>query len=121
MRKIDSVNTEFFRLIDMMGWTQAEAARRLHLSEGSISHYRQGIGVPRHTTMELLKRITLSEYPQALSPGQIMEAAPPYQTSMEASELMDTLRSLSKRDRETVFEVAKFLAYRIKGGPPYIS
>jgi transcriptional regulator with XRE-family HTH domain len=54
----DPLNTEFARLLRRSGWTQAEAARELHLSPSTVSLYMSGGTRPSVTVIQLFKVLT---------------------------------------------------------------
>lgn len=55
------------RLLEVSGWSQAEAARRLYLAPSNISQYKNNDNRPSRQVLELFKVLLASEKPQALS------------------------------------------------------
>jgi transcriptional regulator with XRE-family HTH domain len=52
-----SLNKEFLALVQNAGWSQAEAARRLHLTAGAVSQICRRRTRPRAATVALLRRL----------------------------------------------------------------
>lgn len=87
---MDPKKQEFKRLLDLSGWTQAEAARKLELTRGGVNGLVTGKSVPSQATLKLFRLILESERPEALH-----ETAPEYRvTKNRAVELLNQIRGL---------------------------
>jgi transcriptional regulator with XRE-family HTH domain len=54
---MDAKNREFIGLVKAAGWSQAETARRLHITPGAVSQIFNGRTRPHPATLNLLKLI----------------------------------------------------------------
>jgi hypothetical protein len=111
---MDPEKTEFKRLIDLMGWSQTEAARRLRKTPSAINHLvnPDHPNQPTQTMMQLLKLIIASERPDLINPqtyelkeepsGAKPEAA---QLSPRERELIGRLKQLPFAEQEKVYAV----------------
>ena len=77
---MDRIKVEFKRLVELMGWSQTEAARRLRKTPSAINHLvnAEHSNKPSETTMQLLKLIIASERPDLINPQtyELKEARP---------------------------------------------
>jgi len=97
-------NQEFFALLEAIGWSPAEAARRLFISPSNISQYKKGESRPSPTTMGLLKLILATEKPGSLTAAlELSESA----LSKWEREVIEDLRWLHVDDRERVLNTIK--------------
>jgi transcriptional regulator with XRE-family HTH domain len=93
---------EFKRLFDASGWTQAEAARKLHLTRGGVNGIVTGGTVPSASTLDLFRRVLIGEKPEALS-----ERAPEREVSdLSVEEIDGALASLSGEERRKLASLA---------------
>jgi len=109
---------EFKRLIELMGWSQTEAARRLHKTPSAINHLvnPDHPNQPTQTMMQLLKLIIASERPDLINPQtyEFKEAptgakvAYGFLTPKER-ELIEGLKQLSPADQEKVYGIIEVL------------
>jgi transcriptional regulator with XRE-family HTH domain len=92
---------EFIRLFEASGWTQAEVARKLHITRGAVSQLCSGQTRPHERTLDLF-RIALSrikpEVPGMFDPGRFLDL-PAW-----VVDLIEALRKLSEKDRECVLK-----------------
>jgi plasmid maintenance system antidote protein VapI len=126
---MDPEKAEFKRLIDLMGWSQTEAARRLRKTPSAINHLvnPEHPNQPTQTMMQLLKLIIASERPDLINPqtyelkdapsGAKAEAA---QLSPRERALLERLKQLPPSEQEKVYAVIEALlrASGRKGGKP---
>jgi plasmid maintenance system antidote protein VapI len=127
---MDSEKVEFKRLMDLMGWSQTEAARRLRKTPSAINHLvnPDHPNKPTQTMMQLLKLIIASERPDLIN-AQTFElkdapnAIKPETASLSAreKELLEKLRQLPPLEQEKVYAIIMALlktmgAQGAKGG-----
>lgn len=86
------------RLIELAGWSQAEAARRLELSPGAISQICNGKTEPRGATLQLLK-LLLQTTPATRK--RLADPSPQGLADWER-DLLGRLRQISPRQRESL-------------------
>jgi transcriptional regulator with XRE-family HTH domain len=100
---MDPAKTEFKRLIELMGWSQTEAARRLRKTPSAINHLLNPNhpNKPTQTMMQLLKLIIASERPDLLNPQTYELREEPPGTKPEAA-------SLSPQERELIAKLRQF-------------
>jgi hypothetical protein len=114
---------EFKRLVELMGWSKSEAARRLHKTPSAINHLLNPDhpNKPTGTTMELLRHIMAQERPDQIE-GQASEmketqtGADPSasQFSLREQEIIEGLVKLSTKEQEMVQAVMHALL-RVSG------
>jgi len=90
---------EFIGLVKAAGWTQAEAARRLHITPGAISQIFNGMTQPHPGTLNLLKYILATEKPEVL---KAFERARLGGLAPWESQLLEALRALRPAHREAL-------------------
>ena len=75
---MDPEKAEFKRLIDLMEWSQSEAARRLRKTPSAINHLvnPDHPNTPTQTTLQLLKLIIASERPDLFEEAFASEEKP---------------------------------------------
>ncbi len=111
---MDTEKEEFRRLIDLMGWSQTEAARRLHKTPSAINHLvnPDHPNKPTQTMMQLLKLIIAGERPDLFNPQtyELKEKGAPYRVKREAValsprewELIEKLRQFPSEDQERLY------------------
>ncbi len=111
---MDPEKEEFKRLIELMGWSQTEAARRLRKSPSAINHLvnPDHPNKPTQTMMQLLKLIIASERPDLINPQTYMLKEEPSSQKPEAASfslrerlLLEKLKQLPPADQEKVYAV----------------
>src|SRR5580700_9794526 len=124
---MDPEKTEFRRLIELMGWSQTEAARRLHNTPSAIDQVvnRDHPNQPTQTMMQLLKLIIASERPDLINAQtyELKETAegaklPIAQLSARERELIEGLKQLPPAEQEKIYAVIEVMlrATGRKGG-----
>ena len=122
---MDKEKEEFRRLIELMGWSQTEAARRLRKTPSAINHLvnPDHPNKPTQTMMQLLKLIIASERPDLLNTQTDELKETPYGVKQEAAilnsqewELIEKLRQFPPEDQERLYS---FIIAMLKtmGGP----
>jgi plasmid maintenance system antidote protein VapI len=113
---MDVLKAEFRRLIEIMGWTQSEAARMLGKSPAAINHLVNPAhpNKPSETTLRLFKLLIASERPELFNARtfELKEASRGVAVaSLNAKEreLIRRLRLLPRYDREKVYAVISTL------------
>jgi plasmid maintenance system antidote protein VapI len=115
---MDAEKEEFKRLIDLMGWSQTEAARRLHKTPSAINHLLNPNhpNKPTQTMMQLLKLIITSERPDLVNPQTYELKETHYGAKPEAAALspqeralIEKLRQFRPDDQEKVYAVIDVL------------
>jgi transcriptional regulator with XRE-family HTH domain len=99
---------EFKRLIESMGWSQTEAARRLRKRPSAINHLvnPDHPNKPTATTMELLRPIIARERPGLVNTqtGGLKEARPKAtRLSAKERECIEDLRQLPPGDQKKAY------------------
>jgi plasmid maintenance system antidote protein VapI len=123
---MDPEKAEFRRLIELMGWSQTEAARRLHKTPSAINHLinPDHPNKPTQTMMQLLKIIITSEQPDLISAQTSeLKAAPSgakltaAQLSPRERELIEGLKQLPPGEQEKIYAIIEtfFRANGLKG------
>lgn len=109
---VDDLNNEFARLLRVSGWTQAEAARRLHLSPATVSLYLSGHTRPSVTVIQLFKLMLGDTSPIPGQPGADQAEAPPRLPPLEEDEvaLLRELRLLDGTDRRSLIHAFRGIA-----------
>jgi transcriptional regulator with XRE-family HTH domain len=109
---------EFKRLLELMGWSQTEAARRLHITPSAINHLvnPDHPNSPTQTMMQLLKLIIASERPDLINaqtfefkptvPGAKLPAT---QLSPRERRLIEGLRQLPSAEQGKIYAVTEAL------------
>jgi hypothetical protein len=109
---------EFKRLMEIMGWSQTEAARRLHKTPSAINHLvnPDHPNKPAQTTIVLLKLIISRERPDLIdSTSSELKNVPtggkPEATrlSPREREMIETIRRLPAREREKIYAVIQVM------------
>ena len=127
--KMDQKKAQFKRLIELMGWSQTEAARWLHKTPSAINHLVNPghPNKPTQTTLLLLKLIIARERPDFIKAQtcELKEAptgAKPDATRLNSRELglIQSMRQLPPGEREKAYAVMRALlrAIRHNGGKP---
>jgi hypothetical protein len=109
---------ELKRLIELMGWSKSEAARRLHKTPSAINHLvnPDHRNKPTGTMMELLRLIIARERPDLIS-AQIRELkeAPAgvkpddMRLTPREQEIIEGLKQLPVKEQEVVYAVVEAL------------
>jgi plasmid maintenance system antidote protein VapI len=88
---------EIKRLIELMGWSQTEAARRLHITPSAVNHLvnPDHPNKPTQTMMQLLKLIIASERPDLIN-------AQTFELKETATGAKPAAVHLSPRERELI-------------------
>ena len=111
---------EFKRLIDLMEWSQSEAARRLRKTPSAINHLvnPDHPNTPTQTTLQLLKLIIASERPDLFEEAFTSEEKParpkpdPTRLSPKERGLIEMLRGAPPEEQETVYTVVRAMLNR---------
>jgi len=125
--KMDTLKAEFRRLIDLMGWSQTETARRLHKTPSAINHLvnPDHPNQPTLTMMQLLKLIIASERPDLINPQTFeLTEAPPgaklayHHLTPRDQAVLAGLKKLPADEQEKVYAIIEALLRTIgrKGG-----
>ena len=96
---MDPKTEEFINLSRMAGWSQAEVARRLHITPGAVSQLFSGRTRPRAATLNLLKMIVAKEMPEVLAAHESTRSG---SLAGWESQLLEELRRLPTADRDRV-------------------
>jgi plasmid maintenance system antidote protein VapI len=111
---MDPEKTEFKRLIDLMGWSQTEAARRLHKTPSAINHLvnPDHPNKPTQTMMQLLKLIIASERPDLINSQtfELKEAGPGAKQAIThlspgERDVIEALRQLPISEQEKIYAI----------------
>jgi transcriptional regulator with XRE-family HTH domain len=110
---MDREKAEFRRLIELLGWSQTETARRLHKTPSAINHLvnPEHPNQPTQTMMQLLKLIIASERPDLINPrtNELRDAPVTKmgQTYLNPKErgLIEAMRLLSFEDQEKLYAI----------------
>jgi plasmid maintenance system antidote protein VapI len=124
---MDPEKTEFKRMIDLMGWSQTEAARRLSKTPSAINHLvnPDHPNKPTATMMQLLKLIIASERPDLINAQtfELKETAPGAygaqpRLSPREREVIEGLKQLPPAEQEKVYAIINALLRTVgrKGG-----
>jgi hypothetical protein len=111
---MDALKAEFKRLIEIMGWSQTEAARQLSKTPSAINHLvnPDHPNKPTQTTLRLLKLIIARERPELFTARtfELKESvrnagfAP---LSARERDLIRRLRSLAREEQDKVYAVIR--------------
>jgi transcriptional regulator with XRE-family HTH domain len=111
---MDALKSEFRRLIEIMGWTQTEAARKLGKTPAAINHLvnPNHPNKPTETTLRLFKLLIARERPELMNArtfelkgaGRSGDLAP---LSAKERELIGRLRLLPREEQEKVYAVVR--------------
>src|SRR5580692_11707976 len=121
---MDPEKAEFKRLIELMGWSQTEAARRLRNSPSAINHLvnPDHPNKPTQTMMQLLKLIIASERPDLINPQTFELKEGPPATKPEAAgltlrelELIEKLKQLPPSEQDKVYAIIIALLKSMSG------
>lgn len=103
---------EFKRLIELMGWSQSEAARHLHKTPSAINHLLNPnhSNRPTPTTMQLLKLIIAREQPSLADSAFEMNetsgaAKPSPRFSAREWSVIERIRRLPPGEQNKVYAV----------------
>lgn len=121
---MDPEKAEFKRLIDLMGWSQSEAARKLYKTPAAVNHLvnPDHPNKPSQTTLQLLKLIIASERPELFEAAFEIKGGPStakgehFKLSQKERGLIEMLRQASPEEREKIYAVIKAMLNR--GGKP---
>jgi transcriptional regulator with XRE-family HTH domain len=108
---MDALKAEFKRLIEIMGWSQTEAAKRLGKTPSAINHLvnPDHSNKPTETTIRLLKLIIARERPELFNARtfELKESVKMDYTQLNPKEreLMRGLRSLSQAEQDKIYAV----------------
>jgi transcriptional regulator with XRE-family HTH domain len=108
---MDALKAEFKRLIEIMGWSQTEAAKRLGKTPSAINHLvnPDHSNKPTETTIRLLKLIIARERPELFNARtfELKESAKMEYSQLNPKErdLIRGLRSLSPQEQEKIYAV----------------
>jgi hypothetical protein len=115
---MDPEKAEFKGLIEIMGWSQTEAARRLYKTPSAVNHLvnPDHPNKPSQTTLQLLKLIIASERPDLINARTFELKEGPAATLPGAvrlgdreREMIEGLRKLPPAEREKVYSVISAL------------
>ncbi len=113
---MDPLKEDFKRLIEIMGWSQTEAARRLAKTPSAINHLvnPDHPNKPTQTTLRLLKLIIARERPDLFNARtfELKEAARNANfapLSAKERDLIRRLRDLPRNEQERVYAVLRTL------------
>ena len=121
---MDPEKTEFKRLIEMLGWSQSQAARRLRKTPSAINHLLNPNhpNKPTQTMMQLLKLIIASERPDLFNTQtyELREEPPrmkPYTASLTPAEwdLIERLRQFPREDQERLYSIIMAMLKTMEG------
>jgi transcriptional regulator with XRE-family HTH domain len=111
---MDPLKAEFKRLIEIMGWTQTETAKKLYKTPSAINHLvnPDHPNKPTETTLRLLKLLMAGERPELFTartfelkePGRKADPAP---LNAKERELIRRLRELPRDEQEKVYAVIR--------------
>jgi hypothetical protein len=116
---MDPEKAEFKRLIDLMGWSQSEAARRLYKTPAAINHLvnPHHTNKPTQTMLQLLRIIISSERPDlfeaAFKEGPAGPKPDHERLNQKERGLIEMLRRATPEERERVYAVIRAM---LKGG-----
>jgi plasmid maintenance system antidote protein VapI len=123
---MDTLKAEFKRLIEIMGWSQTEAARQLSKTPSAINHLvnPDHPNKPTQTTLRLLKLIIARERPGLFTSNtfELKEAprnADHTRLTQKERDLIGRLRELSRDEQDKVYAVIRtMLDNAPKAKPP---
>jgi transcriptional regulator with XRE-family HTH domain len=111
---MDPLKAEFKRLIEIMGWSQTDAASQLGKTPGAISHLvnPDHPNKPTQTTLRLLKLIIARERPDLFTARTFelkksARNADYVHLNAKERDLIRRLRELAKDEREKIFAVIR--------------
>lgn len=120
---------EFKRLIELLGWSQTDAARRLRKTPSAINHLvnPDHPNKPTQTMMQLLKLIIASERPDLINTQtfELKEATGHYGANTESlglnfreMELIGKMRKLPSSEQDRIYAIifAMLESWRNEGG-----
>jgi hypothetical protein len=107
---MDPNKAEFKGLVELMGWSQSEAARRLRKTPSAINHLvnPDHPNKPTPETMHLLKLIIASERPELINPKTLeLKQAPPGAARLSPRErkLIEALQKLPPAEQEKIYAI----------------
>lgn len=121
---MDPEKEEFKRLIELMGWSQTEAARRLRKTPSAINHLINADhpNKPTQTMMQLLKLIIASERPDLINAQTYeLREEPPKpkpesaQLNKRERDLIEKLKELPASEQEKVYGIIAALLKSMGG------
>ena|SRR5665213_1462834 len=126
---MDPKKAQFKRLIELMGLSQTEAARRLHITPSAINHLvnPDHPNKPTKSLMQLFKFIIVRERPDLINAHTFEfkegpTATVPVTLHLDSKEwyMIENMRQLPPTEREKVYSVIRGLlgANGRKGGKP---
>jgi hypothetical protein len=112
---MDAHKAEFKRLVETMGWSQTETARKLAKSPSAINHLLNPDhpNRPTETTLRLLKLIIAQERPGFFEAGALelkdtnSSAPQPPKVTDKESEMIQRMRSLPPDEQERIYAVVE--------------
>lgn len=121
---MDAEKEEFGRLIELMGWSQSEAARRLRKTPSAINHLLNSNhpNRPTQTTLQLLKLIIASERPDLFdSAFELKDSAdgskpPSPKLTPKELALIERIRKLTPEEQAKVYAVINAMLNPKRGG-----
>lgn len=107
---LEPENKEFVRLIKAVGWSQNEAARRLHMTGGGVSQICTGRVRPSKGRLNLLRLLVERENPNAIKSMK-------YGVEDWATDLVDDLRRMPDGQRTAVLGAMRTLVKALARRP----
>lgn len=112
---MDTHKAEFKRLVEIMGWSQTETAKKLAKSPSAINHLLNPDhpNQPTESTLRLLKMIIANERPDFFKGGapelkEINSSAPePPKVTAKEREMIQRMRSLPPDEQERIYAVVE--------------
>jgi len=110
---MDADKAEFKRLVELMGWSQTETARRLAKSPSAVNHLLNPDhpNRPAASTLRLLKLVIATERPDFFKRGLLdlkdgaANSPEPSKLSAKEFRLIEQLRSVSPDDQKKIYAV----------------
>jgi hypothetical protein len=115
---MDPKKAQFKRLIELMGWSQTEAARRLYITPSAINHLvnPDHPNRPTKTIMQLFKHIIASKRPDLINAHTFEFKKAPAATvpgtlrlSSKECDMINSMRQLPLGERAEVYVVISAL------------
>ena len=110
---MDPKTEEFIGLVQTAGWSQAEVARRLHITPGAVSQLFNGKTRPRPATLNLLKLLVAEVKPGALKLYNKSRAGA---LADWENDLLEPLRRVGETDRERLLPLLHDTIRLVQGG-----
>src|ERR1700744_4703807 len=110
---MDALKAEFKKLVEVMGWSQTETARRLAKSPSAINRLLNPNppNRPSESTLRLLKMIIATERPDFFKRGAldlkdaVANSPDPSKLSAKELRLIEQLRSVSPEEQKKICAV----------------